>query len=85
METSMDNELRDGNLKLANGVPAKPEVDNGADWVGFWFAAAVMVAVVIASVIVYRTANANMVVALHDATPPPAAELDPVAPPPIIR
>jgi hypothetical protein len=81
----MDYELPDGKLKFANGVPAKPKVDNDADWVGFWFAAAVMFAVVIASVIVYRTANANLVVAVHDAMPPPAAELDPVATPPIIR
>jgi hypothetical protein len=81
----MGSELLHQKNTIAEVVPVDAEVDNSADAMGFWFAAAVLLAVLIASVIVYRTANADWVVASSDAPPPKAALADPIAPPPIFR
>ncbi len=47
----------------------KLEFRNGADAMGFWFAAVVLCAVLAAGVIVYRTGNSDLVTASNDVAP----------------
>jgi hypothetical protein len=82
MEGSMDKEL--GNHPYKFELPAKLEFENAADATGFWFAAAVLFAVLAAVIIVYRTGNSDMRIASND-TMPVATQLDQVAPTTILR
>lgn len=80
----MDNETNKQNFKFNPDAPVELEYENGPDATGYWFAAAVMFAVLAAGIIIYRAANSDTVIARND-TAPPAAQSDPVAPPPLIR
>jgi hypothetical protein len=64
MEGSMDKETtkQSPESKSSSGL----EFSNAADATGFWFAAAVLCAVLVAGVIVYRSANSDVVTASND-------------------
>jgi hypothetical protein len=81
MEGSMDKEMGKHDYKFE--LPAKLEFENAADATGFWFAAAVLFAVLAAVIIVYRTGESDMHMASNDMMPA-AAQTDPVAAPPIL-
>ena len=74
----MDNEMRKRNYRFEN--PPTLEFENAADATGFWFAAVVIGAVLVAGIIVYRTDNTEFRIATNDATPI-AAQADSVTPP----
>jgi hypothetical protein len=78
----MDNGMNKQSFKFNPDAPG--EFENGPDATGYWFAAAVIFAVLVAGVIVYRAGNSDTVMARND-TAPPAAQADPIAPPPLIR
>jgi hypothetical protein len=82
----MDNGMKVNkeSLKFNPDAPVELEFENGPDATGYWFAAAVMFAVLAAGIIIYRAANSDTVMARND-TAPPAAQADPIAPPPLIR
>jgi hypothetical protein len=82
MEGSMDKEMGNQNDKFE--LPDKLEFENGADASCFWFAGAVLIAVLAAALIVYRTGNSELRTASNDAMPA-AMQADPIAPPPILR
>jgi hypothetical protein len=77
----MDKELGKHEYKFE--LPVKLEFENAADATGFWFAAAVLFAVLAAIIIVYRTGESDIHMASNDIVPA-AAQADPVAPPPIL-
>ena len=72
-------QLRKQYLKFDDETPTKIEFENAADTTGFWFAAAVLFAVLAAGIIVYRAANSDIRVASSDITPA-AVQLDPISP-----
>jgi hypothetical protein len=80
----MDNETNKQSFKFNPDTPVQLEFENGPDATGYWFAALVMFIALAAGVIVYRAANYDTIVAWNDPAPP-AAQSDPIAPPPLIR
>jgi hypothetical protein len=80
----MDNETNKQSIKFKPDAPIEPEFENGPDATGYWFAAAVMFAVLAAGIIVYRAGNSDTVIARNDPAPP-WAQADPIAPPPLVR
>jgi hypothetical protein len=69
MEGSMD-----GETNKQNKLPRKPQLSNaadanGPDAMGFWFAAVVLCAVLVAGVIIYRIGNPDIVTASNEVTP----------------
>jgi hypothetical protein len=80
----MDNEMNKESLKFNPDAPVQLEFENCPDATGYWFTAAVMFAVLAAGIIIYRAANSDTVMARNDIAPP-AAQADPIAPPPLIR
>ena len=79
----MDNEMRTENNKSDPGIPVALEFENGPDATGYWFAAAVLFAVLAAGFIVYRAANLDTVVASNQIVPVPA-QTNPITPSPLI-
>jgi hypothetical protein len=77
MEDSMAKEMGKPALKFE--LPAKLEFENAADATGFWFAAAVLFAVLAAVIIVYRIGDADTRMASNDIVPV-AAQSSPAAP-----
>jgi hypothetical protein len=83
MEGSMDNETSGENYKFDSDLPRKLEFENRADATGFWFAAAVLFAVLAAAIIVYRAGDSDYRMASNEVAPA-AAQSDPIAAPPIL-
>lgn len=90
----MDTSMKSPNPPVDDALPASSlgdeaefpscEFGSRADATGYWFAAAVVVAFLIAGVIVYRTGTQEIRTAAND-TPPAAAQADPLQPPPILQ
>ena len=55
----MDNHVNRESTDLDYKTPPRIEFENCADATGLWFAAAVLCAVLVAGVIVYRTGSAD--------------------------
>jgi hypothetical protein len=82
LEGQMDNETSKQSFKFNPDAPV--ELENGPDATGYWFTAVVICAVLAAGIIIYRAANSDTVIARNDIAPP-AAQSDPIAPPPLVR
>jgi hypothetical protein len=82
MEGSMDNATSGESYKIDADLPQKLEFENRADTTGFWFAAAVLFAVLAAGIIVYRTGNSEYRMASNEAAPA-STQAEPTAPPTI--
>ena len=54
-------------------MPNKPKLENTVDTSGMWFAAVLLFAVLVAGIIIYRTANDNIRTASNDTLPAPAS------------
>jgi hypothetical protein len=80
----MENATSPHSIKIDEKHSLRPQYANAADATGFWFAAVVLLAVVAAVMIVYRTSSAATYLAANEPMPL-AAQADPIAPPPIIR
>lgn len=76
----MQNEMSKENNPFDNDLPRKLEFENGADATGFWFAAAVLFAVLAAGIIVYRTANSDNHVRTATIDVPATTQADPMWP-----
>ena len=61
-----------------------PEFRQGADKTCYWFAAAIVFAVLAAGVILYRDGNAEFATASNDPVPA-AAQADPINPAPLLQ
>jgi hypothetical protein len=83
MEGAMDQGTSKRIFKFGRENSPQLELNNAVDAAGFWFAAAVALAVLAAIVIVYRTANADIRTASNDVMPP-AAYTDPIVSPVIL-
>ena len=64
----------DSETNKQSKLPRKPELSHaadasGPDAMGFWFAAVVLCAVLVAGVIIYRIGDADIVTASNEVTP----------------
>jgi hypothetical protein len=62
----MEGSVNSDRHKESRSPERKAEFSNGADAMGLWFAAIILCAVLTAGVIVYRTANSDIVTAAND-------------------
>jgi hypothetical protein len=71
MEGSMDN--NGSKLNDKSELPTELKLENTIDTSGMWFAAAVLFAVLVAGIIIYRAANDDIRTAANDTLPAPAS------------
>jgi hypothetical protein len=75
MDKNAPKEIDQGDCNLSSAL----EFANAADATGLWFALAVVLAILAAGVIVYRSGNSDIVTAANEPMPA-AAHSDPLSP-----